>query len=255
METRKLHFINSRQHSISAYLDLPIGGFPDAYAIYSPCFTCTKNLKCISSIARALTAQNLAVLRFDFTGLGESSGDFIDTSFTTNVQDIVDAARFLTAEYSEPQLLIGHSLGGTASIAAANDIPSVKAIATIAAPSSPAHLLRHFSRFEAEIEAKGYAEVKIGGQSYPISKQLVSDLAMADIDDVFASLSCALLIMHAQGDETVGIENAGKLFEKARHPKSFISLDKSDHLLMTGNSAHYVGQMIASWSGAYLITS
>ena len=252
MTLKKLYFKGSGGNQLSALLDLPADGRPEAFALFAHCFTCTKNLKSINYISRALTRERVAVLRFDFTGLGESEGDFADTNFSTNIADLVAAADFLEAEYEAPKILIGHSLGGAAVLQAAGKIGSSKAVAVIGAPADPAHVMRHFREHQETIALDGEAEIAIEGRPFRIKKQFLDDLGAVQMEKAVRNLKKALLIFHSPVDETVGIDNAARIFQYARHPKSFISLDQADHLLMNAGDARYVGAMIASWVRKYL---
>jgi putative redox protein len=252
MTLKKLYFKGSGGNQLSALLDLPADGRPEAFALFAHCFTCTKNLKSINHISRALTRERVAVLRFDFTGLGESEGDFADTNFSTNIADLVAAANFLKAEYEAPKILIGHSLGGAAVLQAAGKIPSSIAVAVIGAPADPAHVMRHFKEHQETIALDGEAEIAIEGRPFRIKKQFMDDLGAVQMEKTVRNLKKALLIFHSPMDETVGIDNAARIFQYARHPKSFISLDQADHLLMNASDARYVGAMIASWVRKYL---
>jgi putative redox protein len=252
MTLKKLYFKGSGGNQLSALLDLPADDRPEAYALFAHCFTCTKNLKSINHISRALTRERVAVLRFDFTGLGESEGDFADTNFSTNIADLVAAADFLDAEYEAPKILVGHSLGGAAVLQAAGQIESSKAVAVIGAPADPAHVMRHFKEKQETIFMDGEAEIDIEGRSFRIKKQFLDDLGAVEMEKAIRNLKKALLIFHSPMDEIVGIDNAAKIFQYARHPKSFISLDRADHLLMNAADARYVGAMIASWVRKYL---
>ena len=252
MTLKKLTFKGSGGNQLSALLDLPADERPDAFALFAHCFTCTKNLKSINHISRALTRERVAVLRFDFTGLGESEGDFADTNFSTNIADLVAAADFLEDRYEAPKILVGHSLGGAAVLQAAGKIASSKAVAVIGAPADPAHVMRHFREKQKVISQDGEAEVAIEGRPFRIKKQFLEDLGAVEMEKAVRNLKKALLIFHSPVDETVGIDNAAKIFQYARHPKSFISLDRADHLLMNAADAEYVGAMIASWVRKYL---
>ena len=252
MTLKKLTLKGSGGNQLSALLDLPADGNPEAFALFAHCFTCTKNLKSINHISRALTRERVAVLRFDFTGLGESEGDFADTNFSTNIADLVAAADFLEAEYEAPKILIGHSLGGAAVLQAAGNIPSSKAVAVIGAPADPAHVMRHFKEHKETIALDGEAEIAIEGRTFRIKKQFLDDLGEIQMEKAVRDLKKALLIFHSPMDNTVGIDNAARIFQYARHPKSFISLDRADHLLMNASDARYVGAMIASWVRKYL---
>lgn len=252
MQTEKLSFKNKEGEKLAALLDTPADHTAMAYAIFAHCFTCTKNLNAVWNISRALTRQGLAVLRFDFTGLGASEGDFSNTTFSSTVSDLVAAAEFLGNRYQKPGLLIGHSLGGAAVLQAAAAIPSASAVATIGAPGDPGHVRRIMESTREKIEAEGEAEVLLGGRRFKIRKQFLDDLAQTRMADVLKNLNRALLICHSPLDEIVGIENAGQLYQAARHPKSFISLDRADHLLTDPDDSQYAGSIIAAWSAKYI---
>jgi putative redox protein len=239
------------QH-LSALLDLPVDGAPSAYAVFAHCFTCSKDFKAVYHIARALTRERVGVLRFDFTGLGESSGDFADTSLRSNVEDLLAAAEFLTARFAGPQLLIGHSFGGAAVLQAAPAIPSCRAVVTIAAPADPRHVSKTLGPAIATIASRGEAEVNIAGRTFTLRKKFLDDLSGIDPEAAIRNLNRALLVMHSPLDEVVAIENATRIFQAARHPKSFVSLDQADHLLSNLADARYAGTVIAAWSRRYL---
>ncbi|MDQ6967349.1 MAG: alpha/beta fold hydrolase [Mariprofundaceae bacterium] len=247
----RLHFPNVHGQQLSARLDLP-DQKPRAYALLAHCFTCNKSLKAAGYIAKSLVDQGMAVLRFDFTGLGESEGDFSDTNFTSNVQDILSAADFMQQAGYAPSVLVGHSLGGTAVLKAAGLIASVQAIVTVASPASPAHVSEQFSDSKAIIAEHGEATVKLAGRNFTIKQQFIDDLEEASVLEDVSKLKKALLVMHAPLDEMVGIENASIIFQAAHHPKSYVSLDQSDHLLSNAFDARYVGQLIAVWAERYL---
>ena len=248
----KVSFKNNTAYELAARLELPIDQHPQAYAIFAHCFTCSKNVRAARSISQCLTKRGIAVLRFDFAGLGDSEGDFSDTNFTSNVADLTAAAEYLKANLEAPTLLIGHSLGGAAVLAAAADIPSVKAVVTIGAPAEPAHVQHLIQSASHEIEANGQAKVHIGQQSFNIKKQFLEDIQQTTLKNKINRLGKALLVLHAPQDRIVTIENAEKIYVAARHPKSFISLDGADHLLTKKEDGHYVGEVIASWVGRYL---
>ncbi len=252
MKSLHISFLNSRNEKLAARLDLPDDEQPIAYALFAHCFTCTKNIKAAVNIAAALNREKIAVLRFDFTGLGQSAGDFADTNFTTNVADLVAAADFLASEHQAPQIIIGHSLGGAAVLQAAAGIPSLKAVATIAAPHDPAHVTHHFTMMREQIEKDGAAEVNLAGRKFTIKKQFLEDLEMQQLDAHIKKLKTALLVMHSPRDNTVAIDNAAKIYQAAKHPKSFVSLDNADHLLMNEQDSLYAGMMIAAWSRRYI---
>ena len=250
MRRSKIQFKNKEGNQLTAYLDMPPNGKADHFAIFAHCFTCTKNLKAVRHIVLALTQHGFGVLSFDFTGLGESEGDFSDTNFSSNVDDLIAAHEYLEEEYSKAELLIGHSLGGAAVLAAGLDL-EVAAIATIGAPADPDHVL-HLVKRKEDIREKGQAEVNIGGRPFLIKQQFLDDLENASIRPRLNDYNGALLVMHAPGDNTVGIENARLIFDSATHPKSFVSLNKADHLLSNQEDAIYAGKMIAEWSFNYL---
>src|SRR5690242_6968543 len=233
---------------LAARLDLP-PGTPAAYALFAHCFTCSKDTLAAARISAALTRHSIAVLRFDFTGLGGSAGDFANTNFSSNIADLIAAANFLRQNHRAPDILIGHTLGGAAVLAVAGDIPEVKAVATIGAPSDPRHVQQLFKDQAAEIEAKGEAQVQLAGRPFTIKKQFIDDIAQHALQDKIANLRKALLIFHAPRDQTVGIENATWIFQAAKHPKSFISLDTANHLLSEQRDAVYVADVICAWAG------
>jgi len=253
MHFQKLSFKNPNGERLGARLDEPDTGSPTAYAIFAHCFTCTKNLKAILNINRALTDRGIAVLRFDFTGLGESEGDFAETNFTTNVSDLIESAKFLEDEYQSPYLLIGHSLGGAAVLQAASSIPSARAVVTIGAPCEPRYLRTIFRSNVEEIEQKGAVEIDIGGRPFNITKQFLDDLDARSMSETIDRLGRALLIFHSPQDKIVGIDNAAHIFQSAKHPKSFVSLDRADHLLLDEKDSTFTGAVIASWAERYIL--
>ncbi len=252
MKTIRLTIPNSEGLKLSARLDYPIDTHPKAYALFAHCFTCNKNLTAIRNISRSLTSAGIAVLKFDFTGLGESEGDFADTNFSSNVEDLVTAANYLKDNYEAPSILIGHSLGGAAVLLAAKHIDSVKAIATIGAPSEPVHVAHQFHGKIDVIEKEGVSQVSLGGRPFTVKKQFLEDIRSTNLKEHIRSLKKAVLVMHAPFDRTVGVENAAAIFGAAFHPKSFISLDGADHLLTRKADSLYVGNMIASWASRYI---
>ena len=252
MKLTKVDFENKEGVTISGRLDFPRDQKPLAFVLFAHCFTCNKNLKPVKNISRQLTEQGFAVFRFDFTGLGESDGDFENTNFSSNIADLMCASDYMEKEYAAPSLIIGHSLGGAAVIYAGSKIKSVQAIATIAAPSSPDHVINLFKENIDQIKQKGTAEVNIGGRSFNIQNQFLEDISKKNIHDILKNLRKPLLVMHSPQDTTVGIENAAEIYQYAMHPKSFISLDGADHLLSDKKDSAYVGSVIASWSRRYL---
>jgi len=247
-----VEFPGSAGHNLAARLEVPEGE-PRGYAMFAHCFTCSKNSKAASRIARALTGSGIAVLRFDFTGLGDSDGDFANTNFSSNVDDLVAAAEYLEREHRAPTLLIGHSLGGAAVIAAAERVSSVRAVATIGAPSDPSHVTALFDSAVDSIAEDGEAEVQLAGRTFRIRRQLLDDLAGQRQHERIAGLDRALLVLHAPLDEIVGIDNAREIFEAARHPKSFVALDGADHLLTDAADSAFAASMIAAWAARYAL--
>ena len=251
MSREKVEFSNGRGQSLAALLELPDSPVR-AYALFAHCFTCGKDIAAAARIARGLTARGIGVLRFDFTGLGSSEGDFANTNFSSNVSDLVAAADFLRESDRAPNLLIGHSLGGAAVLFAGGQIPEVTAVATIGAPATPEHVIKQFHADLDAIERSGEAEVSLAGRPFRIQKQFLDDLKSQDLDAVIGGWKRALLIMHAPLDEVVSIDEAGKIFQAAKHPKSFISLDGADHLLSDIGRAQYAANTIAAWAESYL---
>ena len=247
----RMTFPGSLGHELAARLDLPPAEIR-AYALFAHCFTCTKDSLAARHIATALTSLGVAVLRFDFTGLGSSEGEFQNTNFSSNVEDLVGAADHLRQHYRAPALVIGHSLGGAAVLAAAARIPETKAIVTIGAPSDVAHVLQHFRAKLDDIERDGIANVTLAGRTFPISRTLLEDAKGHALQQHIANLRRALLVMHAPRDLTVGIEHATAIFLAARHPKSFVSLDDADHLLSHKRDAVYAAEVIAAWASRYI---
>jgi putative redox protein len=236
---------------LAARLDVPQGP-PRACALFAHCFTCNKDIFAASRIAQTLVEHRIAVLRFDFTGLGHSEGEFANTDFSSNVADLVAAADWLRREHAAPALLIGHSLGGAAVLAAAASVPEARAIATIGAPSDPGHVAGLFREHVPEIEARGEALVQLAGRPFRIRREFLADIAEQNLRERVGQLGRALLILHSPVDETVAIGNATGIFVNARHPKSFVSLDDADHLLRRRSDAVYAANIIAAWSERYL---
>jgi putative redox protein len=250
---QKHYFENQEGKRLAARLDMPLNEKPTAFAIFAHCFTCTKNFNAVVNIDRALASHGIAVLRFDFTGLGESEGDFAETGFSTNVADLVAAAEYLRGAFEPPRLLIGHSLGGAAVIHAAQKIPSVGAVSTIAAPAELGGLLRYVEERDLEkLEDGGETSIKIEGKDFRVKKQFLDDLEQSSMEAAVHALRRPLLIFHSPADKVVSIDNAAKIFMAARHPKSFISLDRADHLLSSREDSLYIGSVLASWASKYL---
>ena len=250
-QSEKFSFPGRNGLSLSARLDRP-AGTPAAYALFAHCFTCSKDIFAASRIAATLAERDIAVLRFDFTGLGSSEGEFANANFSSNIGDLVAAADHMRDHLAAPRLLIGHSLGGAAVLAAASEIPEVTAVATLGAPAEPAHVAHHFSTAEERIRAEGEATVEIGGRPFRIQRQFLEDIEAQRLAGKVATLRRALLICHAPMDRTVGIENAQALYAAAKHPKSFLSLDDADHLLSRRRDATYAAEVIAAWAGRYV---
>lgn len=251
MRSEKVTF-DGTAGKLAARLDLPLGR-PRAYALFAHCFTCTKDVFAASRIAAGLAELGVATLRFDFTGLGASDGEFENTNFTSNIEDLLRAAAWMRAEREAPRILIGHSLGGAAVLAAAGRIEGVEAVATIGAPFDPGHVAHHFAGALDEISEKGEAEVSIGGRPFRVRRQFLEDIDGQDQAARIAALKKPLLIFHAPLDKIVGIENAGRIFAAAKHPKSFVSLDDADHLLSRREDAAYVAQVIVAWARRYVL--
>jgi putative redox protein len=248
----RLRFRGGQGQSLVARLDLPSQGEPVAYALVAHCFTCSKDLKPLVNISRALAGRGIGVFRFDFTGLGESEGDFTDTNFSTTVEDLLAAVDHMRSRMAAPKLLIGHSWGGTAVIRAATEVSEAAGVVTIAAPYDPSHVANVFADTHDEIRQSGAAQVKIAGRTFTISRQFLEDLEGASLRQSLSALNRPLLILHSPQDRVVNIDNAGLIFKAARHPKSFIALDGADHLLLGPEHARYAGELIAQWAQPYL---
>jgi uncharacterized OsmC-like protein/pimeloyl-ACP methyl ester carboxylesterase len=251
MPSEKREFLSSAGVSLAARLDLPDGTVRGC-ALFAHCFTCSKDILAARRIASNLSRLGIAVMRFDFTGLGSSEGEFANTSFTSNVADLVAAADYMRETIEAPMLLIGHSLGGAAVLAAAHDIPEVKGVVTIGAPADAEHVLDNFSADIEAIERDGEAEVSLAGRKFRIGKDFVEAARKANLLDRLPKLRASLLIMHSPVDATVGIDNATRIFMAAKHPKSFISLDKADHLLTRAEDAEFAAEVIAGWASRFL---
>ncbi|WP_323791400.1 alpha/beta fold hydrolase [Nocardioides sp.] len=251
MRSDKVTFPGSADTPLAGRLDQP-DGEPAAFALFAHCFTCSKDVLAASRIARALTDHGIAVLRFDFTGLGSSDGDFANTNFTSNVADLKCAADYLRDEHEAPTLLIGHSLGGAAVLAAAERIEEVRAVATIGAPADTEHRLHLLAEDREEIERTGEAEVRLAARPFRIRKQFLDDISDQPQAERIARLGRALLVMHSPTDDTVGVDNARRIFDAARHPKSFVSLDGADHLLSRARDARFAASILAAWAERHL---
>lgn len=252
MQSERIEFAGHSGAALAARLDRPDGPVR-ATAILAHCFTCSKDILAAKRIASRLASRGIAVLRFDFTGLGHSEGEFSNTNFSSNVEDLVLAARYLSDRGMPPQLMIGHSLGGAAVIKAAPEVPGVRAVITIAAPADPSHVANNFDGQLDEIRRNGAAVVSLAGRDFEIRHQFVQDIESASLETALRKLDAALLVLHAPLDEFVGIDNATALFKAAKHPKSYITLDDSDHLITRPADADYVADVIASWSSRYLV--
>lgn len=253
MEIRKLEIINGKGYKLQAYLELPADQKATHYAIFAHCFTCNSNFNAVRNISTALTAHGTGVVRFDFTGLGNSEGTFAESHFSANVSDLVYVHQYMTAHFQAPELLIGHSLGGAAVIAAAAQLPAIKAVATIGAPYQVDHVKKQL-KYEKDNEANGEEwEVNIGGRPFLINKSFLDEMQKTDLHTILAGLHKPLLLLHAPGDKVVGIENAQRLYHSAAHPKSFISLDNADHLLSNKKDSIYAANIIAAWAERYIV--
>ena len=252
--SEKITFPGSQGAALAARLDWPVTK-PRALALFAHCFTCSKDLFAASRIASELAKRGFAVCRFDFTGLGMSEGEFANTNFSSNVQDLLAAAAFLRQTVMPVDILVGHSLGGAAMLAAAGDIPEARAVVTIGAPADAAHVTQIFAPQLAEIRDKGEASVTLGGRSFTIKRQFLEDVEAARLKERIAGLRKALLIFHAPTDALVGIENASAIFAAAKHPKSFVSLDGADHLLSKREDAAYVAEVLSAWASRYIMGS
>ncbi|MEM1350973.1 MAG: bifunctional alpha/beta hydrolase/OsmC family protein [Pseudomonadota bacterium] len=251
MPAERVDFPGYDGATLAARLDLPKGPHL-ATAIFAHCFTCGKDIPAARRIAARLAALGFAVLRFDFTGLGHSQGEFANTSFSSNVNDLIAANNFLKERALTPSLLVGHSLGGAAVLKAGAALDNIRAVVTIGAPFDPGHVTHNFAQALPKIEEKGAAEVNLGGRSFTIGKGFVDDVCKAELTTSLAKLNAALLVLHSPLDMIVGIENAGEIFTAAKHPKSFVTLDKADHLVTDPEDAEYVAGLIAAWSERYL---
>ena len=253
MKKIKFEFNNANGEPLAGLLEMPeqdsgITGF----GLFAHCFTCGKDIAAASRISRALAARGIAVLRFDFTGLGNSDGDFSNSNFSSNIEDLVQAAQALQIQYQAPQILIGHSLGGAAVLAAASQLDSIKAVVTIGAPATAQHVKHLFKEQSAAIEREGEAAVTLGVREFSIRRQFIDDIDNYSSTDEIRQLDAALLVMHSPIDQVVSIDEASRIYQAAKHPRSFISLDGADHLLSKAADAEYAAGMIASWASRYL---
>ncbi|TXI29137.1 MAG: alpha/beta fold hydrolase [Nitrosomonas oligotropha] len=246
-------FQNAQGESLSGLLEMPSGAIK-SYALFAHCFTCSKDNPAAARIALALADRGIAVLRFDFTGLGNSQGDFSNTNFSSNLQDLLAAARYLEQHYAAPALLIGHSLGGAAVLAVAQDLPQVNAVITIGAPATAAHVKHLFADSYRELQNQPSVQVELAGRSFKIQRQFIDDLEKYNSVAHIGALKKALLIFHSPVDKVVSIDEAGRIFAAAKHPKSFVSLDHADHLLSDPEDSHYVAEVLSAWASRYLKT-
>ncbi len=251
MKSKNIEFQGSSGVNLAARIDMPDSEKPTATLLFAHCFTCNKNLKAVGHITRALTRQDIGVFRFDFTGLGESEGDFAESTFSTDVADLVAAAKYMKQEWIAPSIIMGHSLGGAAALQAAAQIDSTQAVCTVGSPCNPQHVEHLLSDKKEEIERKGEANVVLAGRPFKIKKKFLDDLDQQVMDGVIQNLNRALLIFHSPVDQTVSIDNAAHIYKMARHPKSFVSLDDADHLLMKEEDAVYVGEVTTAWASRY----
>ena len=252
MKKLEVSFTNSDSKELQGVLELPGNSKPENFVLFAHCFTCNKNFHAPTNISKSLASNGFGVLRFDFTGLGESEGEFEDTNFSGNVDDLVSAAKFLEENYSAPSLLVGHSLGGAAILFAARALESVKAMVTINAPSNLSHVQKHFKSSLDDIESEGSADIKIGGRSFKIQKQFIKDLEKNKDSSALKEIRKPLLIMHSPQDEIVAIDHAEELYKAAWHPKSFVSLPGADHMLSNKEDSVYAGNLISAWASRYL---
>lgn len=247
----KIIFKGALGDDLAARLDAPAN--PKSYVLFAHCFTCNKDLKPVDRIAKTLNEEGIALLRFDFTGLGSSGGDFSNTNFSSNVQDLIAAANFMRENYLAPQVMVGHSLGGTATLAAASQVPEVKAVATIGSPADTSHVQHNFSADVANIIKDGCAQVELAGRKFTIKKQFLDDIENQNMQEKIANLGRPLLIMHSVVDNVVKLDNAKKIYDRAKHPKSFVSLDNADHLLLKNQKdSIYVAKVLAAWVSRYI---
>ncbi len=247
----KFDFTNRDGHKLTGRIELPTGS-PKSFAIFAHCFTCSKNVKAATQIARELSKLGIAVLRFDFTGRGNSEGDFSNSNFSSNVNDLIDAAAALESQFFAPTLLIGHSLGGAAALMAAAEISAIKAVATVGAPSEPAHVEHLITSTTKETHNDGSTTISLGGRELLIGNQFIDDLKSNRLTELLPTLNKPVLILHSPIDSIVGIDNARQLYESAKHPKSFVSLDGADHMLSNPNDAKFVAGILAAWASRYL---
>ncbi|HCX22654.1 MAG: osmotically inducible protein C [Flammeovirgaceae bacterium] len=252
MRSQKVTFSNNEGQKLSGIIDFPLIGEPKCYAIFAHCFTCSKNLKAVDNISTALTLTGVAVLRFDFTGLGQSEGEFASTNFSSNLSDLHAAYNYLEQLFEAPKMMIGHSLGGAAVLHVSGELEAVQAVITIGAPADPEHVKHLFEDGGKKIRDLGEAEVNIGGRPFVLRKQFLDDIGKRDSNEVIKDLNKALLILHSPQDDIVGIDNAAQIYDAAMHPKSFITLDGANHLMTNEDDSSYVGSIISPWAKRYV---
>jgi len=253
MKTKLINFTNRSGQELSGRIEFPDIKQPHSFAIFAHCFTCNKNFSAVTNICKALNNEGFAVLRFDFTGLGESEGDFTETTFSSNIEDLLDAAGFLEKNHQAPSLIIGHSLGGAAAVFSAKLLDSVNAVVTIASSSSPDHLTKILGSVKEKADEKGYAQAIIAGRKIILTKEFFEDISSKNMKEALGELRKPILIFHSPQDKLVGIENAAEIFIAAKHPKSFISLDGADHLLSDKRDSLFAGSIIAEWAKRYIM--
>ena len=251
MKSTKLKIPNFKGLQLNAFLELPANQKPNYFAIFAHCFTCSSSLSAVKNISRTLTSYGFGVVRFDFTGLGRSEGEFAKSHFSANVEDLIAVSNYMKSNYEAPSLLVGHSLGGAAVIAAAAQLNTVKAVATIGAPATVSHVKHLFSHDIDTIRDNVDTEVNIGGRPFKINPEFVADFDKTDLPSVVKKLRKPLLILHAPTDTVVGIKNAEQIYHNAHHPKSFVTLDNADHLLTNSKDSNYAGNVIGAWSERY----
>lgn len=252
MKSEKIHFYNSKGLLLRGYLDLPEAGDTGVYAVFSHCFTCSKDLKSIANIDSALAASGITTLRFDYSGIGESEGNFSDTNYSDYLDDLISSAGFLKKNFHAPQLLIGHSLGGCVAIEAVRSIQSVRAVAVIGTPAEPGYLSNKLKKTKEKADREGCAYAEIGGSKFKFSKEFFAELEKHRLKPIISNLKKPLLILHSPADTYTPIENAAEIFRAAKHPKSFISFDNIDHLMVIKKDASYAGKVISAWASRYL---
>ncbi len=251
MKRSKLTIPNDKGYQLNAFLELPANQKPEFYAIFAHCFTCTSSLSAVKNISRALTNYGFGVVRFDFTGLGKSEGEFHESHFSANVTDLIAVSNYMEAHFQAPSLLVGHSLGGAAVITAASKLVSVKAVATIGAPADVEHVTHLFSHGIHEVQEKGEVNINIGGRPFKINRDFVNNFTKTNLSEIVRNLRKPILIMHSPTDRIVGINNAEKIYVNAHHPKSFVTLDNADHLLTNPEDSKYTGNVIGTWVQRY----